>query len=161
MPVSVPGAGARYTLNVTIGAGCAWTLQSDAAWAAVLSGSGAGNGSSTLVVEQNTSVTNSRSASLTIAGQVLRFSQATACAYKLDETTINLSFDAGTLAIQVTAPDGCAWTASATETWLNVLQRSGSGSDTVRIDVALNTGGERHATVTIGGQRVTVNQAGR
>ncbi len=161
MPISVPGAGSRYTLTITTGSGCAWSLVSDAGWATVSPGSGAGSGSSTLVVEQNTSVTNSRSANLTIGGQVLHFSQATACSYKLDETTVNLSFDAGTLGIQVTAPDGCAWTASATETWLSIRQRSGSGTDTVRIDVAMNTGGDRHATVTIGGQRVTVNQAGR
>ena len=71
MPISVPGAGSRYTLTITTGSGCAWSLASDAGWATVSPGSGAGSGSSTLVVEQNTSVTNSRSANLTIGSQVL------------------------------------------------------------------------------------------
>lgn len=114
-----------------------------------------------LRVAANTSVTNTRSANVSLGSEVVHFSQATACTYTVNVTTSEVGFDGGTVGIALTTLDGCNWTATSTETWLKPQYSSGSGSDIVRYDVAPNSGGARHATATIGGQRITFNQAGR
>jgi hypothetical protein len=56
------------TINVTAGAGCAWTARSDVGWVTVDAGSsGSGNGTVRLLVQANSG--EERSTTLTIAGQ--------------------------------------------------------------------------------------------
>jgi hypothetical protein len=159
--VSVPGGGGRYPLTVTTGSGCSWSAQSDAGWAMVAPATGVGSGSPVLTVEENTTVANSRSANLTIGGQVLHFSQANACTYSLDQTAADVIADGSRIGIRVTTRDGCAWAARGSESWLSVEPRSGSGTDIVDIEIAQNTGGVRNATVTIADKRVQITQQGR
>ena len=62
----------------------------------------------------------------------------------------------------VTAPGGCGWTASSSDTsWLTVTSGSpGSGSGTVNYAVTANPSGTpRIAILTIAGQNFTVTQA--
>ena len=76
MPGSVPGTGGTYTLAVTTGTGCAWTAEADVSWARVAPSAGQGSATPVLTVDENMDANNSRSASVTVAGQVARFSQA-------------------------------------------------------------------------------------
>jgi hypothetical protein len=114
-----------------------------------------------LTVDENMDANNSRSASVTVAGQVARFSQANGCTFRVDTTNANVGSDGGTLSLALTTRDGCAWKVTVSESWIRPLATSGSGSDQVRFEVSPNTGGERHATITIATQRIAVTQSAR
>ena len=73
---SFAAAAGTGTVGVTVGAGCAWTAASNAAWISVTSGaSGTGSGTVSYSVAANGSATP-RSGTLTIAGQTFTVSQA-------------------------------------------------------------------------------------
>jgi len=161
LPVTVPGAGGRFSLSVTTGAGCSWSVQSDADWASVNPGTGVGSGTTMMTVAENTEVADTRSANLIISGQAVRFWQATACTYTLSQTAADVAGDGSTVGVTLTTKDQCPWTVTASETWLSPRPTSGSGTDTIRIDVAANTGDIRHGFVTIAGKRVQITQQAR
>jgi hypothetical protein len=56
---------------------------------------------------------------------------------------------------------GCSWSADSTVSWIVIASGSpGAGDDRFRIEIAANTGGARSGTVRVGGQTVTIAQAG-
>ena len=64
-------------------------------------------------------------------------------------------------AINVTAPNGCGWTASTNASWITIKSgAAGTGSGSVSYQVAANAGSERSAGITVGGQTFTVKQLG-
>lgn len=161
VPPTVTGAGGRYPLTIGIGSGCGWTAQSDAAWATFSQPSGQGPGSSVLTVDENVDVADSRAATLTIAGQVFRFSQANGCIYTFDRTSAIVSSGETSAEIRLTTRERCNWTSRTSETWLSVDPSSGSGSAVLRIVAAQNTGGVRTAFATIANVRVQITQEAR
>ncbi|HYO84289.1 MAG TPA: SBBP repeat-containing protein, partial [Bryobacteraceae bacterium] len=77
--VSAAQAGGSYTINVSTGAGCAWTA-SGASWVTISSGTaGTGNGSVTIAVAANSGP--SRSVAINVAGQVVTVTQNTTASY--------------------------------------------------------------------------------
>ena len=63
--------------------------------------------------------------------------------------------------INVMAPNGCAWTASTSASWITVTSgAAGAGDGSVKYQVAANPGAERSAGITVGGQTFTVKQLG-
>ena len=63
--------------------------------------------------------------------------------------------------VSVTAPADCPWTATSHAPWITVTSgASGSGTGTVRLSIAPNTGGLRVGLVTITGHTYVVTQAG-
>ena len=104
-----------------------------------------------------------RNGTFTIDGQTVTINQAAApCSYSLSATTLSVGAGGGTTPVNVTAGDGCPWTAtvSPSASWLTITAgASGSGNGTVTINAAANTGGARSGTLTIANQPVTVNQA--
>lgn len=87
-------------------------------------------------------------------------SQGQACTFSLSAS--NQSFDAtgGTGNVTVTTSSGCTWSATSSESWLTVISgASGTGAGVVMFRVAANTSGlARAASLSIGGQTLTVNQ---
>src|SRR5439155_20153657 len=68
--------------------------------------------------------------------------------------------DGGSGSISVTAPTGCAWTATSGASFVSITQgATGSGNGTVQFAVAPNTGAARTAAVTITGTTITITQA--
>jgi photosystem II stability/assembly factor-like uncharacterized protein len=91
--INAPAFGATGVLSITTAGGCAWTAVSNAAWINVTSsGSGSGNGAVGYTIAANTS-TNSRSGTVTIAGQVFSITQGGA---NLKKTVFDLESDART-----------------------------------------------------------------
>jgi hypothetical protein len=83
-----------------------------------------------------------------------------ACTFSVSPTTIALSSNGGTGSVTVSAPGGCAWTATSNASWLVVTSGgSGSGNGTVGYSAAAAPAADRSGTLTIGGQAVTVTQA--
>lgn len=84
------------------------------------------------------------------------------CTYSLSETSQNLGEGAGGSSVIVTTQAGCNWAVAEGEGWLTVTTgASGTGSGSVNYSVtATGVCGPRTALVSIGGQMLTVNQAG-
>ena len=60
----------------------------------------------------------------------------------------------------VVSPAMSDWTASTTDSWLHVVTASGAGSTNVIYSFDANPGATRTGTLTIGGQTLTLTQAG-
>ena len=155
---AVSAAAGSSTLSVTTTPFCSWTATSNAAWLTITAGaSGTGKGTVTYSFAQNAGPT--RTAAITIADKTFTITQA-ACTYTLSKTADSFTAAGGTDSIAVTAPAGCAWTASSNQTWLTVTSgASGSGNGSVAFSVAATAGPARDATLTIGGIAVAVHQA--
>lgn len=156
------GAGTAIAVTAS-GGSCSWTAGSNASWITVSSGaSGSGNGSVGFNVAANAGA--ARNGTMTIAGHTFTVNQAAAaapsCTYTLDATSASLSALGGPGSVSVTAPAGCAWTATTGASWITLTAgASGNGNGTVGFLVLLNAGGARSASILIAGQTFTVNQA--
>jgi all-beta uncharacterized protein/BACON domain-containing protein len=152
-----PSAGGESTaVAVTTIAGCTWTTSGAPGWITVTGGSGTGNGSVTLVAEANTG--NPRNDTLTIAGQSFTVTQA-ACTYTINPTSFSTTAAGGSTTVAVTTTAGCPWTTTGASSWITVTGGSGTGSGSVTLAVAVNTGNARNDALTIAGQTFTVTQA--
>jgi hypothetical protein len=67
--------------------------------------------------------------------------------------------DGGSFTATVSVAGGCAWTASA-PAWLSVSPSSGSGTTTLTVKVAANSGASRNGTLQVENRTVRVSQAG-
>jgi hypothetical protein len=146
-------------VDVTAENGCAWEATSPVSWAAIAEGQkGSGNGTVRVVVRENTGP--ARSATLTIAGQPFELAQ-NGCPTSIKPDYYNSGRGPDTITIDVTAEDGCTWTATSPVSWATVVQgQSGAGNGTVRLQVERNTGASRSATLTIAGKPFALTQEG-
>ena len=90
------------------------------------------------------------------------FSFSAPCTYVVSQTTIALTSAGGTGAVTVTAPSGCAWTATETASWLSITSgSSGSGNGTVNYSATANAAStSQNTTLTVAGRAITVTEAG-
>jgi len=165
---SVTSAGGPITTSVSTGAGCTWTAVSNASWVKISgSGTGSGSGPATFSVDPNTGA--ARTGTVMISGVPFTVSQGGAaappppppsCTFSAAPGSFtNVAAAGATLDVMVTAPTGCAWTATSTLSWVAITQgASGSGDATVKLTVQLNSGVLRSGTVTVAGQPITVTQ---
>ena len=76
-------------------------------------------------------------------------------------STVEADAAGGEVSVTLTAPGGCTWRARSDTSWVSrTVPAEGTGSATVRLTVAPNTGELRRGTVTIAGVTVQVRQAG-
>ena len=84
--VSVPTSGGSYTIQVSTGAGCAWTAATSLSWVKMWTSGGSGSGTVPFAVQSNPT-TSSRSGTITIGGRTLTIRQdgvtVSPTAYKL------------------------------------------------------------------------------
>ncbi len=132
-------------------AGVATTASGDA-WIA------GATGSSDLPITPNAYSSTSYNGSAFLA----RISDATpACSYSLSPSSV-LVYGSEAASFVVTAPSGCAWTATPSDgSWIGVQSgASGTGAGTVTLGLAANTtGATRTGTVNVQGQSFTIRQA--
>jgi hypothetical protein len=114
----------------------------------------ADSGSLSLTPDARNSNTNAYSPAF-----LARISDATAsCTYTISPAT-QYSYSAGRLAFSVTAPSGCAWTATPSDGWIHLIRSSGTGSGTIPLAVDANTtANTRNGTVTVNSQIYTIVQ---
>jgi hypothetical protein len=151
------GGSGSATIDVT--AGCAWSAATDSAWI-TLTGptSGTGNGGISFSVSPVTGP--ARSGTINVAGTQVTVSQSAGCTVTLGSQGQQLDAAGGDVSVAVSAPAGCAWTATSSAPWITVTSgSSGSGDGVVKLTVA-PTSTARSANVTIGGNTFTVNQQG-
>jgi len=83
------------------------------------------------------------------------------CPSSLSPQSESFGASGGSDTVNVTAPSGCAWTATSNATWINITSgTSGSGDGSVNYTVSPNTGSDRTGTLTIAGKTFTVSQTG-
>jgi hypothetical protein len=101
---------------------------------------------------------------LSTPGFLARIADATAsCSYWINPSTEYSYpqgfFGDGGLVFSLTAPSGCPWTATPSDSWIHVIRNSGTGSGTIPLDVdANNTSATRTGTISIGGAAFTIIQ---
>src|SRR5262249_3877279 len=91
----------------------------------------------------------------------LPFSVVT-CGFSLSDTSQSQTSDGGDLGVVANANGPCPWTATASDSWITFTgPTSGTGTGIVTYAIATNPSKTlRTGTVTIGGQKVTITQAG-
>ncbi len=158
--VNLAAAATSLGIDITTGAGCPWTVVSNASWITVSgSSSFVGSGTASFNVAANTGTV--RTGTITIAGRTFTVNQAAAvlvCAYSLSANSATLQAGGGNAGVNVFAPVGCAWTTRSNATWLTATPANGTGNGAVNVAVAANTGAARTGTVTIAGQIYSVTQ---
>jgi hypothetical protein len=154
-------AGGNGAVSVTSQPDCSWSVTGGASWITVASTAGGGNGTVTYTVAANTAPV-ARNAALTIAGRVYTVTQqGIACTISIAPPTQTFAAAGGNGTVQITAPAGCAWTASSSTGWAQLGATSGTGSTQLPYQVLSNTDtASRMAIVTIAGQTLTITQNG-
>jgi hypothetical protein len=153
-------------VSLSVPAACAWDIDPPPSWV-TLSSAATGTGSTDVryAITRNTDY-YARATSLRIGGQYLRIEQARrACDTSLVPVLSPASQDFlgsemfnGTF--NVSTDSVCSWTIQGVPSWVTITQNaSGSGSLTVRFNVAANPGPARTANLVINNAVFTVNQA--
>lgn len=158
---SFPASGGSAGVNVTVGAGCAWSAASNASWMTVTSGSGIGSGTATFAVNANTG-TSPRTGTMTVAGLPFTVTQAatSTCSYAVAPGSQSVAAVGGAATFTVASPPGCGWSVSEQSSWISITSgATGAGNGTVTFAIAPNTGTQtRSAEVTMAGRWVTLVQ---
>jgi hypothetical protein len=154
--------GGPASVGVKTGSACTWTAASNAEWITITAGaSGTGPGPVNFTVAPNPG--ESRSGSLTIAGQTYSVTQGIGCAYTVAPLNQSVASGSGSASVSVSSSAAqCAWTASSLTDWIKIASgSSGSGSGSVAFTFTSNTStASRTGQLTIAGQTASVTQAG-
>jgi hypothetical protein len=143
---------------------CPWTASSTVPWAVVLDNASAtGSQSVDISIAPNTDPVNSRSGSVTVAGQTINFTQdpGSSCGYDLSPTTASFTTAGGTANTAVTS--ACfGYFVISYAPWITIAQDSSLLTDdaTVTYTVSPNTGAARSGYFVVGGQAFQVTQDG-
>lgn len=163
---SATAAGGAYSVSVTTGPACTWSVLSSVPWIQPLStASQTGPGLARFTVLANSS-NQVRTTNLNIGGASHSVIQAPPCNYEINGSGVTLpatNLNAFNLFLSIHVNDGCPWTVSSSAPWLTLpspASSAGNGSFTIGYGVAENTTGVvRSATLTVtGGLTFTVNQ---
>lgn len=167
--VNAAATNGQYSVTVTPSAtACeSWSASTTYSWIHLGKTSGTGTETLNFTVDANTDV-NSRTGTITIAGQTYTVTQAgaPACTTTLDKYKVEApaAFDVittGKYIVDITSNCG-AWKAESKVDWITVDPAAASGTDTGKtgFTVAANSGAApRKGTLTIAGQTLVVIQA--
>jgi hypothetical protein len=156
---SFAAAGGSTTVNVTTSASCGWSATSGSAWVTISNGTARTGSGSVGITAASNSTTQSRTATLTIAGKSFVVTeQAATCTYTVAPLTVTVPPTGGSGTITVTTLSTCAWTSTSGTSWIT-LTGSSTGSGSASYTIGANTGtASRTANVTVAGVSVRLNQ---
>jgi hypothetical protein len=157
----VPAAGGAGALTVNAQRECVWSARADASWIALSGTEGQGAATFKYTVGPNPNG-SPRRGHVAVSEQNLEIVQAAApCRYAVTPSTVEADAAGGEVRVTLTAPGGCTWRTRSDTSWVSrLVPDQGTGSATVRLTVAPNTGELRGGSVTIAGVTVQVRQAG-
>ena len=149
--------GAIFSQDITVSSNCAWVCSSDKEWLTVVK---AGDGASLNVSAGENLTNSSRSATVKISfnGKQLSTISITQKAANVTLETTTLTFENTAGAYEVKLTSEAAWTATTSQSWIEVSPASGNaGSSTLVIAAIENTSiSERtgYVYINIGGKKV-------
>ena len=153
-------AGGSGNVRITINRECQWSASAEAAWIALSSREGQGEGSFSFTVASNTDPA-SRNTSIVVNDQRLQIGQqGRPCTFALssDREVVDASGGVRTIHVGATSAQ-CTWTAGANEPWITIVSGArGLGDGEVSFSVAPDNGPPRTGTLTIAGESVQVEQ---
>jgi hypothetical protein len=178
---SIGPDGGQIAVNIATHSACQWTAATEAPWITPAPGSGQGPASVQLTFAANPGA--ARSATVTVAGQSLAFTQTERaadpppppppapppqppappqCSFEIRPDSRDFDAIGGSGAFTLAAEAGCPWTATSSATWLTITsQTSGSGGAEVGYFVDPNpTFSSREATISVAGATHRVRQSG-
>jgi len=166
---SAPAAGGSASVSISTATGCAWTASSNSGFISITSStSGSGNASVNYNVVANG--VSARSGTLTIAGQTLTVNQfGTGPIVTLDRTSLRYGATlSGALVtaqtsgqtVRLTQGSGPAvtWTATSSQSWLQVNPTSGSGGR--ELSITVNPNGLAMSSTVTGAVTIALGGAG-
>jgi sugar lactone lactonase YvrE len=155
--IQASGAGGTFNIGVQTAGFCAWSVAGLPAWV-TLTGPASATGPATVTLNVAAVNNSVRSANITIAGISVTVNQA-ACSYSISPGAQEFGILGGTGTIAVTAPAGCAWSATNTVSFVTFTgATSGNGNGSVTFQIAANSGGDRSGTFTVAGLSFVVGQ---
>jgi uncharacterized protein (TIGR03437 family) len=94
------------------------------------------------------------------ANKVIRVLAPISCTYSVAPTSLQIPVSGGNFTVSIQTAASCAWAVSGLPTWITVSgSTTGSGSTTINLVAAANSGAPRSAQISVGGIAVTVSQA--
>lgn len=82
------------------------------------------------------------------------------CSFTVSASSSSAPTAGGTVNISISTAAGCSWNATTSDSWITLPSVPyGSGSATITVTAASNSGGDRSGSVTIAGQTVTISQS--
>jgi trimeric autotransporter adhesin len=160
---SFPADGGAGTLRVSTERECTWSVQTEARWIVFpQEPRGQGEGSVRFTIAANADPA-SRVAPISVNEQRMQISQAgRPCQLQLSSTHESLPSAGGQRTVLVEASSGqCSWAATTDVAWITVLEgQTGAGNGAVVFQVTATSGPVRTGALTIGEQRVTIEQGG-
>lgn len=155
-----------YATNgaVTVGAvsGCAWLATTTNSWISINGASGTGSGAFSFSLTVNLGPA-SRNGAIQVAGQQILITQAALppCSYKISPVSRNHGFGAGSNYVTITTSNYCPWNVVNTNSWVTIVDGSGTGSANVGYLVSANPSTfDRTGTVIIADQLLILTQSG-
>jgi len=155
--VQVTGAGGPFSIVVQTAAFCSWSVSGLPDWITP-AGTSSFTGPATVNLMAAPGSAAARSAVISVAGTSVIVNQA-ACGYSISPGGQEFSVLGGTGTVTVTAPAGCAWSASNTIPFVTITGSvSGSGNGSISFQVSANSGGVRSGSFTVAGLSFAVGQ---
>jgi hypothetical protein len=140
--------------------GCPVTIDEHLPWLQCAASAEAGDTTVTLTVTPNSGST--RSGSFTVAGEEHLISQSGAlCTHTITPHSTVLDAEGGTDTVKIMTRADCPWTIDTPYDWITASPATGTGSDTVTLNIAANSGSPRTAAITVAGSPFSVRQNGR
>ena len=152
--------GGSGSLHITTNRECQWSASTEAAWIALSSREGQGEGSVPFTVTSNADP-SARATSILVNDQRLQIAQqGRPCAFTLSSNREVVDASGGEHTIHVRATSAeCTWTASANEPWITIVSGTqGRGDGDVSFRIAAGGGPPRIGILTIAGESVQVEQ---
>ena len=102
-----------------------------------------------------------RTAAIVVAGQSVTIEQraATICTFTVTPNVFKAPAEGGSVSVSLSSPAGCEWTVKDKPSWVAVSSTSGTGSATLSITAAPNSGAARTAVLIVGGRELRIEQA--
>jgi hypothetical protein len=153
--------GGSGSLAITTQPECTWEVSTNVNWISSLSpASGQGTTNVSFRVAANDG-SSQRDGMLVVNGEQARVSQRAPCRYDVSPSNQSVVSSGGAGSLTIATASDCSWTAAAEVDWIAIASAAaGSGNGNVRFTVATNSGEARTGSITVGGQRATIAQAG-
>ncbi len=123
------------------------------------SNAGVGNGSVSYTVAANTNGPT-RVANINVLGQIFTITQSAASCYVILGLSNSWFNQISYSNLSLPVFSNCAWTVTASPSWITASPASGSNNGSITYSIAANSGATRSGTITVNTQTYTINQLG-